>query len=283
MYLLNMIKITKSNFDYNIILFSDNQGGECNTQLSFDNIVVDNIDNKNDNLSAYYRAKHVIRDYAKNNIFNYFVTITIDSNKFDVTADLDIKAKLLKYFNNLRNRYDKSFRYILVAERGKKNDRLHFHGLIYLENTVNLYHLNGKNYRDEWLFNNFGANRFTKIKEYNMQCVNYISKYIVKEEFENKIYKYNYFCSKGLKRSKEIYTDVRSTLPTYLDTLKDRMFKSLVVFLQDNNLFVYYEFCSFASIPISMFEDFISSHNFIIDKKTHQLTFNDLFFMKGEC
>lgn len=154
--------------------------------------------------SNIYRAKAKILDYAKNNIFNYFITITIDSKKYDASKFVEIRAIICKYFNNLKNRYDSTFKYILVAELGSKNNRLHFHGLVYLENKNILKHIKNGLYRDEKLFNTLGANQWKPIKEYNVQCALYCSKYIEKDNSATNLYNRYYFCSKGLKSSKNI-------------------------------------------------------------------------------
>lgn len=154
--------------------------------------------------SNIYRAKAKILDYAKNNIFNYFLTITIDSKKFDLSNYETLRKKISKYFDNIKQQKDSSFKYILVAELGGKNKRLHFHGLIYLENKDLLKHIGRGLYRNEYLFKTFGANQFKPITEYNVSCALYCSKYI--EKYNSCINMFNryYFCSKGLKISKNI-------------------------------------------------------------------------------
>lgn len=154
--------------------------------------------------SNLYRAKSKILDYAKNNTFNYFITITVDDKKYDLTNYEEIRKVITKYFNNFKNRYDSEFKYILVAELGSKNNRLHFHGLVYLSNTRNLKHIRNGLYRDMKLFDTLGANQFKKIKDYDISCALYCSKYIEKDNSAVNLYSRYYFCSKGLKTSKNI-------------------------------------------------------------------------------
>ena len=199
------VKITRSNLDVNFYIinsmsnylsaneyfFTDEgdkyllkKSGECIPVIS-------------DNLSSYYRAKKTIREYACNNDFNYFITITFDNSKVDITNELAIQKRICKYFNNFKNRYDSSFKYIIVAERGKKTKRLHFHGLVYLSNTTKLTYVGRDkksgylNYREEWLFQNFGRTTFIPITSYKLDVINYISKYITKDSFMSHVYKFN--------------------------------------------------------------------------------------------
>lgn len=264
-----MLKITKSNLDYNVYIlssFKTRSSSKAGTNLDLEN---------DSNLSAYYRAKNTIRDYAKNNNFNYFLTITFDSKKVDISNELYIKKTILKRFNNFKNRYDSNFKYIIVAERGKKTDRLHFHGLIYMENTKSLKHIGGGNYRDSWLFDNFGANCFKPIKEYSMKVVNYITKYITKDSYQTHIYKYNYFCSNGLKRSEVVYkyADNHEFVSRQFDF---NFITYLLKWLNENNLIEDYQFCSYANITNEMFTNFLESHNLLNNENYKQISFNDL-------
>ncbi len=64
---------------------------------------------------------------ALNQEFNYFVTLTYDDKKH--TEDSFRKA-VTKQLQNFATR--KSWRYMGVWERGKKTNRLHYHGLFYI-------------------------------------------------------------------------------------------------------------------------------------------------------
>ena len=275
-----MIKLYSSKFDYKVVF--------CSSYLSKNRGVFNledkelyPIDNESKVDSAFYRAKSKILDYAKNNEFNYFSTITIDNNKFDITDTLNLKKKILKYFSNFRERVDKFFRYILVPELGKKNKRLHFHGLIYLSDKSNLKHIGKGIYRNEWLFENFGANNWQPIKQYNVQCANYLCKYITKESYVNaKEYKYNYFCSKGLKISQCLCeyngNDTRN--------LYEKQVKELYQWLAKKNLIKDYQMCSVAYLNNEQYQDFLKHVYFNphYKKGFKQLDFNDLISKGGE-
>lgn len=273
MYVRNiMLRLYKSNFDYKISFVSDLDETRKNR---YGSIRETNIDPSNDFISSsYYRAKSTILDYAKNNNFNYFATITIDDTKFDINQTMLLKRSICKYFNNIKNRLDKAFKYIMVAEKGSENNRLHYHALIYLENTNLLKHIGHGIYRNEKLFQTFGANQFKKINDYNIKCANYISKYIGKD-LQEREYKYSYFCSKGLKRSKLLTSiDSQTIEMSAIRKQLDFIYK----YLSLRNLVQDYQFCSVACLSKQQFMDILKECYFNPNFQSGflQLSFNDL-------
>ena len=81
-----------------------------------------------------------------------------------------------------------------------------------------------------------------------------------------------------MKRSKLVYTSIRNTLKDYVPTIKDKLFKCLVTWLEENNLFIHTDYCDFFTLTYKEYDDFVESHNFVINRKQKQLTFNDLIF-----
>lgn len=196
------VKVEQSLFDYSIKCYQRNK----NSSLGGENLKSNNIDYE---LMSLYRAKSKILDYAKNNVFNYFFTLTIDNKKCDITKDFEIAVEIRKFFNNFKTRYDNNFKFILVSEYGKKNNRLHFHGLLYIENKDYLKRCSSRSlgtyYRFENLFKRFGANSLIFIHDYSIKCAMYVSKYITKTETKKGVFYSNYWCSRGLKTSKTLH------------------------------------------------------------------------------
>lgn len=90
------------------------------------------------------RAKDRIFDYTFSNTFDYFFTGTIDPKKYNSS---DSSALLLPLQNWLKNRVRRlGLRYILVAER-HKSGRIHFHGLLGGDNSLNLVDSGTKKYK----------------------------------------------------------------------------------------------------------------------------------------
>lgn len=159
------------------------------------------------------RAKRTVLDYGYNNSWNYFITLTIDSKKIDYSDKSLILKKVLKQFDNFKQRYDKDFKYILIPEMGSIHSRLHFHGIIHTKNIQGLSYLffdtkhRVKVYRNEWFFKHLGANQFIEINNDSEAIGRYICKYMGKN-FDDEFYRvYNcwYFCSKGLNKSDVIF------------------------------------------------------------------------------
>lgn len=249
-----MIKLTESLFDKKIVIYSN--------QLENKKLCEVKRKNKKGTFvsdSSVIRARSRLIDYAKNNIFNYMITITFDEKKFSASNLFVARKKIIKYFNNYKNRYDSTFRFIIIPELGSENKRLHFHGLIYCESPDKLdlkflfidKKLKTKKYRSEWFFKNFGANTFEKINNYSLGCVSYITKYITKDVLNNcALYSCSYFCSRGLKTSKTIYSN---------DGSKKDLFFNFVSYLNDLGMFKSYDFCDFLIMSNDCFSDLFAT------------------------
>ena len=88
------------------------------------NYVESNADRKRKNLIR--RRMRFVRK-ALNQEFNYFVTLTYDDKKHtEVSFKKAVKTQLQHFVSR------KNWRYMGVWERGKKTNRLHFHGLFYI-------------------------------------------------------------------------------------------------------------------------------------------------------
>lgn len=86
--------------------------------------VESNADRKRKNLIR--RRMRFVRK-ALNQEFNYFVTLTYDDKKH---TEESFKKSVTKQLQNFATR--KGWRYMGVWERGKKTNRLHYHGLFYI-------------------------------------------------------------------------------------------------------------------------------------------------------
>lgn len=81
------------------------------------------------------RAKNKLKDYILCNDFSYFVTFTVaDDNAIDREDYNSIIKPLSKWLDNRVQR--KGLKYLFVAERHKKSNGIHFHGLT--NDTLNL-------------------------------------------------------------------------------------------------------------------------------------------------
>lgn len=155
------------------------------------------------------RSKNKIIEYALNNNWNYFVTITIDKKLHNRTNYKELTKRLRKYLNNYKNRYDHNFKYILIYEPHKKKEingknAIHYHGLFYIENE-NYFNLKFKKRKGKALIYQslkirdlYGINNFTLIYNNGEFLSYYISKYITKNINKSIILSKRYFNSTGL-------------------------------------------------------------------------------------
>lgn len=150
------------------------------------------------------RAKSKVREYALCNDFDYFVTLTIDKDKYD-RHDFKAYYKALgQFLLNYGKNHKSKIRYVLIPEM-HEDGAWHMHGLIggvldkHLEENSNGY-LEWKQYTKKFGYMSLGV-----IKDKN-KVASYITKYITKEmgntvgELEASMY----YCSKGLKCAEEI-------------------------------------------------------------------------------
>lgn len=119
--------------------------------------------------------------------WNYFVTFTYDSNKLD---EKSFKKKLMNTLKHLVSR--KQWKYIGVWERSPEKQRLHFHGIFYIQEMIGklepVTDYNTKSHRKQITYKNthflkhFGRNDFKEIDTQQdiIQSVRYLLKYIEK-------------------------------------------------------------------------------------------------------
>ncbi|HHX70441.1 MAG TPA: replication endonuclease [Gallicola sp.] len=186
-----------------------------------------NIRNKNEekldnNIS---RAKSKIYEYALCNDFEYFVTLTLDSKKMDRSNINEYIKKLGQYIRDIKKSTGQKIEYILIPERHADGENWHMHGLMknlqdlrkYEESENIPKRMKDKiiKYREENLYlyewvgysRRFGFNCIEPIRNKDA-CSRYITKYISKNLVNDmgitEKNKKKYYCSRGLKTSRNI-------------------------------------------------------------------------------
>ena len=125
------------------------------------------------------RTRRNIRELALSNSFEYFATLTINSDycdRFHLTECQQLLRKKLKKFK----RKNCNFAYLFITEK-HKNGAFHFHGLV---KGIDDFYINENGYLSHKIFDEIGFNSFSKIKDYS-KCCNYILKYITKDCVKN--------------------------------------------------------------------------------------------------
>lgn len=159
------------------------------------------------------RSRRKIREYALCNNFEYFVTITVNSEKCDRFSLTECQELLRSKLHSLKH-MNKDFAYLLITEC-HKNGAFHFHGLVkgINDNDLVLYREQDFEKLPKYIFTNIrkgekiyyskyfskkiGYCTFSKIKSLS-RVSSYITKYITKDCIVNEN-GYMYICSRGLK------------------------------------------------------------------------------------
>lgn len=155
--------------------------------------IIPQIDSEEVQRVSLSRTKRNIRELALCNNFEYFATVTVDSQFCDRFHLEECQNLLRKKFKKIK-RSHKEFAYLFITEK-HKDGAFHFHGLV---KGLDLY-VNKNGYFSNKVFDEVGFNSFSKIKDYT-KCCNYITKYITKDCVRNE-HNQIYFCSKGLRKA----------------------------------------------------------------------------------
>lgn len=144
------------------------------------------------------RCKQTLYDYARSNVWEWFATITFNSELFDRTDYDLLRKKLGKFLNNLKNRYCPNMKYLGVPELHKDGISWHFHLLLSnIDELTFIRAINGKigskyyglplidnNGREVYVcdkFKKLGHCTFTRVSD-TLKASNYITKYLTKQQ-----------------------------------------------------------------------------------------------------
>lgn len=175
-------------------------------QLYEDGLPVD-IDAVSKNRSLR-RTKQAVYDIAFANDWEYFLTVTFDSEKVDRFNYDDVVSKYSKQLKNMKTRYFPNMEYVMVPEV-HQDGAYHFHGLVKgipmsaFQNAINPH--TGKKIRksNRYIYNcdkfNLGYNTFSLIED-SEKASTYLSKYITKTLIDDLKGKKKYWSSRGLTK-----------------------------------------------------------------------------------
>lgn len=169
---------------------------------------------EDEKLKNMYRVRRKLFDYAKNNQFDYFWTLTFDSSFDDNDKRIEEMLRWLDMERKRAARLEKDFRYIFVPEL-HKSGLLHFHGVTGGYSPELVY--SGHKFKNVRVFNcvSFEAG-FTNVQMVRSKekISRYITKYITKDLMNSPVRKNKkkYWCSKNLNLPRE-YTWVKDQVP----------------------------------------------------------------------
>lgn len=162
-------------------------------------------------LQSYSRSRSKVLQYALCNDWDYFITITVNPERFDRWKLDDIYSRLYDFFRMYRARYG-PVSYLLVPER-HEDGAWHFHGFIrgildcHLSSFIPGVHPQ-KLIRAGYL--NFGVLAdvigYVSLSQFRdpVAAGFYITKYITKEHAHDDFYQHLYYHSQGLKTARPV-------------------------------------------------------------------------------
>lgn len=195
--------------------------------------------------SSFSRARSMIFEYAMCNEFEYFITLTLNKNKYD-------RYNLDKYIKNLgqsvrdwRKKYNTDIQYLLIPEQ-HQDGAWHLHGLINGIPSSSLF-INDNGYLDWFDYKNkFGNCSLGRVKSIE-KVSKYITKYIAKDLGQGiKKNSKLYYVTRGLRTKEKVHQgslplDVHSQIDfdfenDYVGILSfnDKQFKAFEVLLNNS-------------------------------------------------
>ena len=141
------------------------------------------------------RTVNQIYAIVRSNVWEYFVTLTIDPKKLDNTDYIMIVQKLNYWANNLKKRYAPDLKYVFVPELHKDKRKWHFHGLF--ANVGNIpFVFSGKTCVGKFVYDyakkpfatkiynlplwKYGFSTATRVRD-SKKASSYITKYLTKD------------------------------------------------------------------------------------------------------
>lgn len=168
------------------------------------------------------RTRSTIFELALCNDWEWFVTMTLNSEFYDRKDLGTYKKKLSTWLKNYNRIHETDIRYLLIPEQHSDRQSWHMHGLMMGLPEEHLHEFKEQEKlpiqmiiemaRGRKLFNwpsyaqKFGYVSLSKIRSIE-NTSKYITKYITKDLTTTKIEKnkHFYYCSKGLKRAEMLY------------------------------------------------------------------------------
>ena len=148
------------------------------------------------------RTKQSIYELCRNTEWEWFVTLTFNSEKINRYDYDEVTKKLSKWLNHLRTK-NRQLKYIFVPEK-HKDGAFHFHGLVSGLKDAKIEDSGHKD-KGETIYNlnsyRFGYSTMTKVRD-NTAVLHYILKYITKEVCAASEGRRRYWASKNLERPK---------------------------------------------------------------------------------
>lgn len=149
------------------------------------------------------RSKNMLYYLARSNVWDWFVTLTLDEKKIDRYDFDEVSKKVRKWFNHIKERKSPEMYYLIVPEQ-HKDGAWHFHGLIGGCSGLQFVDSGKKDSKGNPIYNfedwKYGFSTATAVGD-TEKVSSYISKYITKTLCESTPGKQRYWVSNNCQRA----------------------------------------------------------------------------------
>ena len=169
---------------------------------TFEDAAPDTSDNKHSFFVSVNRSKNAVYSYARCEIWEWFVTFTINAKNKD-RYDYDECSKAVRqWLNNQRKRYAPDLKYLVVPEK-HEDGAWHFHGVLCNTGEMTFTYSGFRDKKGKMVFNcdNYSLGFTTATRVQNVHKVaKYVGKYITKTLCELTPGRQRYFVSKTINK-----------------------------------------------------------------------------------
>lgn len=168
-------------------------------------------------LNSMKRAKNKIYDLTRANIWDWFVTLTLNPEKVNRYDYSDCTKKVSQWLKNMQKDCGLDFKYVVVPER-HKDGAYHFHGLFSQCDKLDFVFSGHYDSKKRAIYNigkyKWGWTTATKVQT-NEGVTKYLTKYVTKDLVEHTKNKKKYWSSRNLNVPM-VYTEMLDLSDTRL-------------------------------------------------------------------
>ena len=233
--------------------------------------------------SSINRTVNTIYEYARSNVWSYFLTLTIDPKKMDNSVENydNFSKSIRKYFNHLKERYAPDLKYLIVPELHKDGKKFHFHALVSDVGNIQ-FTFSGKVSVGRYTYSidrcpwgrkiyhmplwKYGWSTATKVED-SAKCSGYLCKYITKDLCSMTKGKRRFWASHNLEKARTRFSLVSpELLKEFIEVYSNSILYSKNITVQDAMLSIdYYEFDNLTDM--SFFEDKIPFLQLLLEEE----------------
>lgn len=192
------------------------------------------------------KTKNTIYNIARSNVWKWFITLTLSSQKVDRSDYDQVVKKLTTFLNNLQKRYCPDLKYLIVPELHADKTNYHFHGLLAECDELEFVFSGHFDDTGKPVFNipqwSYGFTTATLVED-TARASSYITKYVTKESEQYLKNKHRYYTNRNTLRTppeKLVVSDTVDFIKTYADD---------ITYMKDVTIKPAYRKCTYLEMP----------------------------------